>query len=374
MAEVQKRYATFRSALAWSGLAALFFVTMELAARLDDHLTFGAPLSGRYDMEQLFQPTPRGVRGVPNGRCMKWSLNSLGFRGTELQRFADQVRVVTYGASETFGIYEDVGREYPRALERVLNASDVGQRFEVINAGMPGMRVGSGVQLLRDIGASLHPDVVIVYPTPTHYIGVTRPYCERTVSARANSSPGFKARMGEKLKDRLKAALPRNGLTLMRKAGIWWDTRGEAVVDRVDRASLDAFEHDLRCALGAIREAGAVPVLVTHANRFGAIRHPDDAYWLTGWRGQYPEMREGGFIDLENRANERIRATARGEKVILVDAAAALSGVPESFADHAHFTNEGADRLGRLLADAVRETSASHPSAAADVRTTVLPR
>jgi hypothetical protein len=180
--------------------------------------------------------------------------------------------------------------------------------------------------------------------------------------------------MGEKLKDRLKAALPRNGLTLMRKAGIWWDTRGEAVVDRVDRASLDAFEHDLRCALGAIREAGAVPVLVTHANRFGAIRHPDDAYWLTGWRGQYPEMREGGFIDLENRANERIRATARGEKVILVDAAAALSGVPESFADHAHFTNEGADRLGRLLADAVRETSASHPSAAADVRTTVLPR
>ena len=355
MNEPRKRFFKSRRAVRWLGLAALCALTLEIAARFDDWVTFGAPLLGRYEMEQLFQPTPRGLRGVPSAKCMKWGLNAAGFRGPDVKPAAGQIRVVTYGASETFGIYEETGQEYPRALEHTLNARTSGGRFEVINAGIPGMRVGSGVLLLQDIGAALQPQVVVIYSTPTHYIGVTRPFCGRPVVMPPR--PGFslpKLRLADKIKDRVKEGLPPAALTSMRKAGIWWEARHGTVLERVAPASLDAFESDLHCALKTVREIGAVPILVTHANRFGAPR-PDDAYWLTGWRGQYPEMRESGLVDLETQANQRIRAVARAENVILVDAAMALGGVPDYFADHAHFTNTGAAKLAALLSSAVPE-------------------
>ena len=42
----------------------------------------------------------------------------------------------------------------------------------------------------------------------------------------------------------------------------------------------------------------------------------------------------------------------------VVDADAALSGQPGLFRDHAHFSNDGADRIGRLLAGPVRDAAA----------------
>jgi len=264
--------------------------------------------------------------------------------------------VVTYGASETFGIYEDPGQEFPRVLERDLNATENGAGFEVVNAALPGMRVGSGVAYLEEIGAALHPKVVIIYPTPTHYIGVTRPYCGRT--AQAASVPPRQPpelRVLQKLRDRLKDVLPHTALTWAREAGIAWSNRGRMVLDRVAPESLEAFRADLICAIRASREIGAVPIVVTHANRFAATARPDDEYWLTGWRLQYPELRQSGLLALETSANTIIRSVAEEQGVPLVDASAALSGDPRNFADHAHFTDLGSTRMAKLLTGAVLE-------------------
>ncbi|MDB6083977.1 MAG: hypothetical protein JWN43_1858, partial [Gammaproteobacteria bacterium] len=337
------RRLTPRRAVTWLGLVVVFGATLELAARVDDWITYGAAVFGSYDMDGLFRPTPRGYRGVPHASYAKWGLDALGFRGPELRPAAGQIRVVAYGASETFGIYEDPGLEFPRVLERDLNSRTAPDRFEVVNAGMPGMRVGSGITYLSDIGQEVHPQVVVIYPTPTHYIGVTHPYCGRplVVPVRAAISLPH-LRMVDKLKDRLKEALPPAELTLMRQFGIALAARGERVIDRVETQSLAALETDLHCAVKAARDIGAIPILVTHANRFGPGPRADDDYWLTGWRLQYPQMRQSGLLDLETSANARIRAVASQERVKLVDAAAVLSGIPDNFADHAHFTNTGA--------------------------------
>jgi len=348
----------------WAMLAIVFAATMELAARVDDWLTYGAPVFGSYDMEQLWQATPRGYRGVAHKSYVKWGLNAFGFRGPEVRPDNGQIRILAYGASETFGIYEDNGREFPRALERDLNAQGAPAQFEVINAGMPGMRVGSGITYIDDIGKAFHPKVVVIYPSPTHYIGVSHPYCGRpTVMPAAAAGTLPQVRIAEKIKDRLKELLPASGLTLMREAGIAWAARHGQTLERVAPQSLDALDVDLRCAIKASRDIGAVPVLVTHANRFGHARHDDDDFFLTGWRAQYPEMRQAGFTDLEDRANARIKAVAAREGVTVVDAEAALGGHPAYFADHVHFTNAGAEHMGALLAGAVLDAL----PAAADV-------
>lgn len=346
--------AALRRVTSWVLLAGVCLMTLEVAARVDDWLSYGAPLLGSYNIDQLFRVTPAGLRGVPYGRYAKWQLDSRGYRGPEVRSDRGQIRVVTYGASETFGIYEDPGEEFPRVLERDLNAAANGTDYEVINAAMPGMRVGSGISYLREIGASLHPKVVIIYPTPTHYIGVTRPYCDR--AARGPSVPPPQPpelRVLEKARDRLKEVLPPSVLTWVREVSIGWANRGRVVLDRVAPESLAAFQTDLVCAIRASREIGAVPIVVTHANRFAATPRPDDAYWLTGWRLQYPELRQSGLLALESSANEIVRSTAREQEIPMVDASAALSGDPRNFADHAHFTDRGSQRMANLLEAAV---------------------
>ncbi len=341
----------------WAALAAVCAATVETAARIDDWLSYRAPILGTYEMRELFRPTPRGWRGVPHASYVKWALNAAGFRGPEVKTEAGQTRVVAYGASETFGIYEDPGKEYPRALERDLNLRLAPDEFEVINAGMPGMRVGSGITYLYDIGRELHPQVVVIYPTPTHYVGVSHPYCERSIVMLPPPAVALPtSRVAERIKDRLKDALPPAGLTMLREVAIAWSVHDGRVLDRVQPQSLEALATDLRCAVRAAREIGAIPILVTHANRFGPKPRPDDYYWLTGWRLQYPQIRQSALLDLETSANDRIRTVAEQEHVRVVDAAAMLSGDPANFADHAHFTNTGAAKMGALLSGAIAET------------------
>ena len=346
--------------IAWLALVAM--VTLEIAARADDWYHFGAPFVGNYEFDRLFENTDRGLRGVPDGRYLRWTLNGAGLRGPEVQPAHGQVRVLVYGASESFGIYEETGKEFPRALEAELNARGGGAPFEVINAGIPGMRIGSGVALLRDLQARFRPRVVVMYPTPTHYIGVMRPYCGRPPRPAASQSLEMPTpRIAEKIKEEVKRVLPRAAMTAVRRASIELQARGQQVIERAPEASLDALEFDVNCALDAAQAGGMVPVLVTHANRFGRSadggKDDDRAMWLTQWRQQYPEMREGGFLDLEDRANAVVRKVAAQRNVALVDAAAALSGHADWFADHAHFTNAGAARMGALLAPAVLEAA-----------------
>lgn len=363
---VIQRRLTLRRTLSWLGLALVFLVTLEIAARVDDWLTYGAPPLGSYQMDQLWHETTRGMRGVPNARYVKWGLNAAGFRGPEIRPSGDQARVVTYGASETFGIYEDSGDEFPRQLERDLNADTAPGRFEVINAGIPGMRVGSGIELLQDLAREFHPRVVVIYPTPTHYVGVTHPYCGRPLPPPEEPSSAFESRLLDKVKDRVKSLLPPQGMTALRRLGIAWAVRGGHVLDRVQPESLEALRSDLGCALAAVRASGAVPILVTHANRFARTPGPDDDYWLTGWRLQYPRIQQDALLDLEARANAVIREVAAQEHVGLADAAQALGGDPGNFADHVHFTNAGAGKMALLLTGPVLQamsaaTTSQHP-------------
>ena len=162
-----------------------------------------------------------------------------------------------------------------------------------------------------------------------------------------------RSRLLAKTIDRLKEVLPRPLLHQARRAAIAWATRGQQITTKVDPANLAALEGDLQCAIQAVRAIGAIPVLLTHANRFGTLTKPDDDYWLTGWRNQYPEYSERMLLELEHRANIVVEQTARTQAVALVESSAALSGHRELFADHAHFNDQGSAHLGKVLADAL---------------------
>src|SRR5271168_4781679 len=83
------------------------FMVLELCTRFDDLVSFGAPIWQVYSSNNLFEYDSFGKRGRPNASYKKWRLNTLGFRGPELQK--DRFRIVCLGESETFGLYEQPG-------------------------------------------------------------------------------------------------------------------------------------------------------------------------------------------------------------------------------------------------------------------------
>ncbi len=338
---------------AW--LAAVAFATLEAAARIEDRVRHGAPLFGNYRFQRLLQANDFGMRGLPGASFREWRINADGFRGPALRPNEGQARVRVYGASEAFGMYEPPGNEFPRVLERVLDGEGPADA-EVINAALPGMRIGSGTGLIRDIGMKHAPDVAVIYPTPTHYIGHRTPYCDGTRPVARTAAALPSSRFAGKLRDVVKDALPPTAMTKLREASIAWQTRGRKTLAVADAASLSAFAADLDCAIAAARAAGMVPVLSTHANRFGSRdgTAPGDRHWLTGWRHLYPVLEEPGFLDLERRANAIVRETAIKRSVRLVDADGEMGGDESLFADHAHFSAQGAIRMGSLLAPVVR--------------------
>ncbi len=90
-------------------------------------------------------------------------INSRGFRGRE---FTDRkkpgvIRIVTLGASSTFGYFNRDEETYPVYLEQILNDRYSGElHFEVINMGIPHLTAENIYALFLAEGIQLNPDIV----------------------------------------------------------------------------------------------------------------------------------------------------------------------------------------------------------------------
>jgi lysophospholipase L1-like esterase len=74
------------------------------------------------------------------------------------------VRVLTLGASSTFGFYDRDNETYPYYLQQFLNQHCIsGPEFEVINFGIPHASSRMLATLFLNEGLPLNPDVVTFY-------------------------------------------------------------------------------------------------------------------------------------------------------------------------------------------------------------------
>ena len=332
------------------GYGALALATLEMAARIDDYVGDRAPILEPYTINRLFRPSPYGREGVPGARFGKWQMNSLGYRSPEIHD--GRARVITFGASETFGLYETAGHEYPRLLAQRLDERQP-RGFDVVNIAIPGMRIGRIGYLERAIEQTQARHVV-VYPSPANYIGTTQPFCRQPSSPVASPNGlSENVRLLGKLEQQSKRLVPLGVQTRLRSLSIWWATRNEVTQARVPEATLLAMKEDLICVARTAQQRGAIPILVTHATYFGNTIEPGDEALLLAWRRFYPDLREEGFLDLEQRANDVIRAVAAQLDAPIVDAAQIIPRGKVHFADFVHFTDEGARMMGQQIASAI---------------------
>ncbi len=337
----------------------IFFVVLELSARVDDALTYGASFWRTYSRDVLITRDAIGRRGRPGARYQKWRLNSLGYRGPELQ--PSTIRLVCFGASETFGLYEAEGQEYPRQLERELNSRAGKDVFQVVNVAVVGETIATATLRVPEVVDQIHPSYAIIYPSVATYIWLPwvgeAPVSESPRKANLpQTRQKFQLRITERIHNLLKQALPSVIQTKLRQLEIEKDIAQNhyPVMERVPEENVLRFRKDLLRLVGSLRARDVEPLLVTHATLFGKQLSESDRDMLVAWRKSGPMLREEGFLDMERRMNAAIRKVASEEHVVLIDAAEKIPPGREYFGDFVHFTSTGARIMACCLADGLQ--------------------
>ncbi len=358
-------------------------VCLEVAARVDDRLTYGAPFWARYDADRLRAHDADGlVRNVPGAQFEKWRINALGFRGDEIPvaKPAGRVRIACLGTSETFGLYERQGGDWPARLQVLLQASHPGA--EAFNAAVVGLQRHTRQPYIDRYVLPLRPDVLVLYFNVLQDATYRPPAsADGRGGAAARSGPPASASLLDglpasralpKIRRVVTSAIPNS---LWNRVRTWRLSRTVSRYERTmlgDRLPMDVlptevvtgFERHLREIVLAQRERGVVPVLATYPTLgTAANRHLHHLEFLSEREYQF-EVSDLGLIDAAAELNDAVRRAARELTVPLVDVDAALPKTSAYFADYVHYKDAGAELVAaQVLAALERAGVIADPSA-----------
>jgi lysophospholipase L1-like esterase len=111
-------------------------------------------------------PNEVKVTYSPDGKTpYEVHINSRGFRGPDFQdeKKPGTLRILTLGASSTFGYRNRDHETYPFQLQRTLDERAPDRHFEVINFSVPHATSDNIVAMFRAEGLALDPDFVTFY-------------------------------------------------------------------------------------------------------------------------------------------------------------------------------------------------------------------
>ena len=115
---------------------------------------------------KFFPNEKKYIKDIDSGKIFPVTINSHGFRGKDfsIAKPDDVIRVLTLGASSTFGFYNKDDETYPYLLEQRLNKLCHGpKRFEIINFAIPDARAEQIRSMFVAEGLALDPDVITFY-------------------------------------------------------------------------------------------------------------------------------------------------------------------------------------------------------------------
>jgi hypothetical protein len=374
-----------RTIARWTALALLFLVTLEVTCRIDDWVRFRTPLHSPITSQvDLMVRDQDGIHGLPNARFQKWAMYAIGMRGPEasLAKPPGTVRIVVIGASETFGLYESPGKEFPRQLEDTLGRwlarrSEGGgcttkpARAEVLNAALPGMSLPTIEQHVRNRVRRFHPDVIVLYPTPAQYLDDAPPQPAPPDSSGHSSPPfprpAFRSRFLDRARDQTKALVPNVVLDWMQRFETARYARNHPPGWRfttIPHDRLRQYDWDIRALFGTIRATGATPVVATHANALMGAATPDP-HLLSAWERFYPRATGQAIVAFDSAAREVTLSAAADSGVRAVDLEPLLSRGERDdplFSDFSHFTDLGSGVVAGALAHALTSQVAARVS------------
>lgn len=364
-----------------TALMVVIVVTIEATVRVDDWAQYDTPVfDPSIAMGELFVQDSVGAHARANTHYRRFRVNNLGMRGSDISDVtlsAGQV-VVTSGASETFGLYERQGGEWPQQLRDKLDRH-CNSPVIVLNSAFAGMTMPTVQQDLRNRVRPLHPRLVVYYPTPMQYLGSSLPHATEPSKVTPTRLSPWRSRAAPRITEAINQQIwwPLNeAVSASPVAGMLRLIKGKIVMKLPVVAPartatfpsdrLDAYELDLRKLIGEARSQGMQIALVQHSHRFRDTLSVQDRKWLRSWEFFYPTVTGQVLITFSDSAAMRGRQVALDSTIILVDPRPALRLLGDSaFHDFSHFTDLGASTVGSVVADAVAPSLCPPPTKSA---------
>jgi hypothetical protein len=358
--ERKKRKLRSMLRIAWIGL--VFVLVLEFSARIEDSLKWGAPFFGSYSRSNLWTTDSLGKHGRPNAHFEKWRLNSHGFRGPEIsvKKPEGVIRVIVLGASETFGLYESPGMEFPAQIQKILDEREPG-RFQVINAAVAGITLPTITRYFDLRIKKFDPDVIILYPTPVNYLLVDPPGREGGTDPQITKKSIPASRILRKIRGAAQRFIPRK---IKDRMNIYLHSRYIRRITRQHQPGwtwqesfpperLELFKEHLLEFIQKIQDNDVQLILATHANRFSGKMTQDDRAHMLQWMRFHPRASQECILNFDSAANRIIRSASIEENIYAADIDSILTGFNLNFSDFAHFTDLGASVVSELFANAV---------------------
>jgi lysophospholipase L1-like esterase len=335
-------------------------------------------LGGMEVLLRLYQPIPFRVRGetivlpvrqiytFDNRAATKLdpvtrhTKNSLGFRGPDPPRdFDRRLTILTIGGSTTECLFLSDGRTWTDVMARILAArrSDLW----VNNAGLDGQSSYGHLVLLRNFVVAMHPDIAL-FLVGANDVGLDRPVAYDT--ALVPQRPRWRHIVDVVIDHSELLGLAQN---LGRAARARHQGFGHSQIDPAAaptlvmdpetmertankyRGYLDGYAERLTRIVDMCQTAGIRPVLLTQPALFGdtkdAATGVDLATIQVNGRGN--GSLEWRLLEMVNDVTRRVAAT---KGVLLIDVAREMPKDSRLFYDFLHFTNEGAVRVGTIVA------------------------
>ncbi len=362
----------------WSRLAKytvaiiIFCVTVEIIARGDDWISYDAPWWGAYTAQRLRTWDADSIRvNVPNARFEKWQNNNLGFRGSDIEVVKKDGcrRIICIGASESYGLYENKGMEWPAQMGRLLE----NDTYEVINAATVGLAVKQFVPYINKYVKQLKPDVAILFIEPTSYVAARQREINHPEKKSSNEILNLQAGISlPPIKDHLRslskftiavkqfmpesihqAYCRRDALKKVEAAERHY-LNGNAPLDDVPFECLSEYRGDIEVLIERFRDEGITPILCTYPTLLAEDK--TDEYFTTFMEGRrfVVELSIEGMICSVDELNEQNRQIAGDLGIPLVDLANLIPRNKEYFADNVHYTDKGACLVARTMADHIK--------------------
>lgn len=343
-------------------IGSLSVVAAEIVARIDDLLERQIPLLANPTYESELRVRQDGIlQGRPHGHYKKWKLNAWGFRSPEIafQKRPGCGRVLVLGASDMFGLYESPGKDFSAVLLAQLTSRGC---YEVINAAMAGLGLGSARVYWDKKLAAFRPDFVLIYPSPMMNINDAAPVAPPSgspvrapsVKHKAEEAAPPQSRLLDRLREFLHTPAVIDDWRIRRALAEQLRAHPADWVQNVPPpAGLASYTAQLEALVGQIEASGAQVILMTIAGRITPdtlAEHPHDALWMQAAIPNVSPVAQLAFIAL---ANERIRTVAKTGNLPLVDLDKLLSGCLECFVDPGHFTDRGAGLAANAAAMAI---------------------
>ena len=333
-------------------LAAILLAALaEGGLRLRQYLKHGSSSGGieelyRYD-EALDLRVP--VAGFETERVR---INSLGFRGPEIPqpKPAGTLRVAFVGASTTFCASLDQEDVWAGKVIERLAAHYPDQRFDYVNAGVPGYVAESSARNLAFRVAPLAPDIVIIYHATNDLSSNGRAAAKRA---------GWQGAHGEQQLSWLSQYSVLVYL-LEKNLKVWTAQRRASDLARADAAKIEVppaalaepFEADLRALVAEAQAVADQVVLVTFSPRVRQEQSTEVRAEAAVTSLYYmPFMSLQGLIDGFAAYNEVIRKVGRDADVLVIGGEHEIPGTGEYYVDSVHFTARGGARMAARVAD-----------------------